>query len=243
MISRYNCRRCVAVNLLHGATMADEDWQTRFEKAWEFREEVLYPRHFGAERRGIFVLSGELFTSVFRQDSYDPRWLTYGVIEFEPTEKRPSWLYVSSGLSNAWEEDWPEPSAPSGLGCEFLFQCPAQSNWAILLLQRMVAFQILLAAGRFPGRGLLGIGDRTPLRSPIDGSSSKLTWVLLAAESLNAGVQQLPSGQFQFTQFVGITEKEAEYARANGSDELVRLLLRHKAAPITDPSRESVLAE
>ncbi len=33
--------------------MADEDWQTRFEQAWEFREGVLYPRYFGPERRGI----------------------------------------------------------------------------------------------------------------------------------------------------------------------------------------------
>lgn len=221
--------------------MADENWQAWFEAAWEFREENLYPTLFGSKRQGIYVLDGELFTNVFHQESYDPRWLTHGVFEFEPTEKRSSWLYVSSGLSNAWEADLPEPNAPSGLGCEFLFQCPTQSRWAIILLQRMLAFQILLAAGRFAGRSPLGIWDRIPLRSPIDGSHSQLTWVVLTPATEYTGVQQLPSGQFQFYQFVGITEKEAEFARARGGEELLRLLLEHKAAPITDPNRESVV--
>lgn len=223
--------------------MASEKWLRQFEEAWEFREEKLYPGHFGPKQQGIYVLDAELFTNVFQQDSFDPRWLTHGVFEFEPTEKRPSWVYVSSGLSNAWEADSPEPNAPSGLGCEFVFQSPTQSRWALLLLQRMVAFQLLLAAGRFSGRGLLGIWDRIPLRSPIDGKDSQLTWVLLTPASEFTGVQQLPSGQFQFTQFVGITEKEAEYARAAGSEKLFRLLVTHKAAPITDPSREAVLPE
>jgi len=95
--------------------MASEKWQRQFEEAWEFREGKLYPGHFGPKRQGIYVLDGELFTNVFRQDSFDPRWLTHGVFEFEPTEKRPSWVYVSSGLSNAWETDSPEPNARQDL--------------------------------------------------------------------------------------------------------------------------------
>jgi hypothetical protein len=92
--------------------MASEKWQRQFEEAWEFREEKLYPGHFGPKQQGIYVLDADLFTNVFQQDSFDPRWLTHGVFEFEPTEKRPSWVYVSSGLSNAWEADSPEPNAP-----------------------------------------------------------------------------------------------------------------------------------
>jgi hypothetical protein len=243
VITRYDCRKTFVCNSLIGAVVVDESWQRQFEEAWEFREEKLYTEHFGPKRQGIYVLDGELFTNVFRQDSCDPRWLTHGVFEFEPTEERRSWVYVSSGLSNAWEADSPEPNAPSGLGCEFVFQSPAQSRWALLLLQRMVAFQLLLAAGRFSGRGLLKIWDRIPLRSPIDGKDSQLTWVLLTPATEFNGVQQLPSGQFQFTEFVGITEKEAEYARAAASEKLFRLLVTHKAAPITDPSREAALPE
>lgn len=33
-----------------------------------------------------------------------------------------SWLYVSSGLSNAWEVDSSKPDEVSGLGCEFIIE-------------------------------------------------------------------------------------------------------------------------
>jgi hypothetical protein len=220
--------------------VTDKDSQSWFEDAWAFREETLYVKLFGSLGAGIYPLDAELFTKVFRQDSYDPRWLTYGVFECPPTAERSNWLYVSSGLSNAWEASSPEPSGVSGLGCEFLVQCPAQSKWAILLLRRMVAFQILLACNRFPGKDLLKEGDRIPLRGPIDGASSQLTSVLVATSPDFAGVQQIPSGRFTFLQFMGITEDEADFARANGSDALLHELLDRKAAPITNPDRRSI---
>ena len=64
---------------------------------------------------------------------------------------------------------------------------------------------------------------------------------MLAPATDFAGAQQLPSGQFQFIQFVGITEHEAEYARAKGGDELFRMLLAQKAAPVTDAARANIL--
>jgi hypothetical protein len=220
--------------------MTNEDWQSWFEDAWAFREEEIYPKLFGSPGPGIYPLGAELFTKVFRQDSYDPRWLTHGVFECAPTAQRQNWVYVSSGLSNAWTASSPDPNGSSGLGCEFILQCPAQAPWAILLVQRMVAFQILLASNRFPGKGLLKEGDRIPLRSPINGAGSQLTSVLVAASPDFAGVQQLPSGHFEFFQFIGITEDEAEFARANGSQILLHQLMDHRAAPVTDPDRISI---
>jgi hypothetical protein len=227
-------------NSVEGSAMADQDWQNWFEEAWAFREDKLYRSHFGAQTEGIYVLDAEMFRSVFHQNAIDPRWLNHGVIEFKPTAERPNWVYVSSGLSNAWEADAPELDSVSGLGCEFVFQCTAQAPWALLLMRRMVAFQLLLAAGRFPGKGVLAIWDRVPVRGPIDGKNSQLTWFMLAPATDFAGMQQLPSGQFQFIQFVGITENEAEYARTKGGDELFRMLLAQKAAPVTDSNRASI---
>lgn len=221
--------------------MTKDEWQSWFEDAWAFREEKLYPKLFGSTGSGIYPLGAELFTKVFRQDSYDPRWLTHGVFECAPTVPRQNWVYVSSGLSNAWEASSPDPNARSGLGCEFILQCPAQATWAILLLQRMVAFQILLGANRFPERGPLDEGDRIPLRSPINGTGSQLTSVLVAASPDFAGVQQLPSGYFEFFQFIGITEDEAEFASLNGSPKLLHQLMDRKVAPVTDPDRTSIL--
>ena len=220
--------------------MGDQTWQEWFEGAWTVREEGLYRAHFGDLGPGIYTLDADMFATQFRQESIDPRWLTEGVFECPPSGMRTNWLYVSSGLSNAWEADSPNPDEPSGLGCEFIFECQEQSMWALLLLRRMVAFQILLSVGRFPGRGLLEIWDRVPLRAPIDGLSSALTWVLLTPHPLFPEPQELPSGHFQFIDFVGVTEDEAEYARKNGGDELLKLLTLRNVGNVTDPMRQTV---
>lgn len=223
--------------------MSDQTWQEWFESAWAFREENLYRALFGDIGRGIYPLDSELFAGQFRQTSVDPRWLTHGVFECPPSGPRGNWLYVSSGLSNAWEADSPKPDEISGLGNEFIFECPEQSRWALLLLRGMVAFQILLSAGRFPGKGLLNVWDRIPLRAPIDDSSSALNWVLLTPSPNFSELQKLPSGRFHFLQFVGITEDEADYARRNGGDKLLTLLKQRGAAPVTDPTRRTILSE
>jgi Suppressor of fused protein (SUFU) len=158
---------------------------------------------------------------VFKQELIDPRWLTEGVFECPPSGARQNWLYVSSGLSNSWNADSRKPNELSGLGCEFILECPHQSRWALLLLRRMVAFQILLSCGGYPGKGPLQIWDRIPLRAPIDRSLSALNCVLLIPSPSFGEPQQLPSGRFQFMQFVGITDDEAEYARENGGDKLL----------------------
>jgi hypothetical protein len=182
--------------------VADSTWQEWFESAWADREENLYRALFGDIGSGIYPLDSELFKGQFQQTSIDPRWLTHGVFESPPSRgARQSWLYVSSGLSNAWEADSQEPDGLSGLGCEFILECPVQAKWALHLLRRMVAFQVLLSAGRFPGKGVLRVCDRIPLRTPIDGLSSALNWVLLTPSPNFDGPQTLSTGRFQFLQF------------------------------------------
>src|SRR5262249_5673647 len=139
----------------------------------------VYPRLFGPESRGIFTLTPATFEP-FKYHSLDPRWLTYGVIEFQPTATRLSWLYVTSGMSNAWEDNEPDPDGPSGLGCEFVLATTEQADWPILRLQYLMAFQILLAVGHYPGRELVRPYDRIPLRASITPQESDLRWLILA---------------------------------------------------------------
>jgi hypothetical protein len=187
--------------------MAGQTWQEWFENAWAIREENIYRSLFGDIGSRIYPLDAELFRGQFRQTSIDPRWLTYGAFESRPNGTRASWLYVSSGLSNAWEGDSTKPDEVSGLGCEFVFECPSQSTWALLLLHSMVAFQILLSVGRFEGKGLAQVWDRIPLCAPIDGMSSNLNWLLLIPAPNFRERQLLPSGQFQFLEFVGASPR------------------------------------
>jgi hypothetical protein len=97
------------------SSTAGQEW---FEGVWADREESVFPRLFGPQPRGVFTLSPSIFLETFKQASFDPRWLHYGVFEFRPTSTRSSWLYVTSGMSNAWGDDEPHPDGPSGFGCE-----------------------------------------------------------------------------------------------------------------------------
>ncbi len=219
---------------------SEEDWEEWFERVWKHREEVLYPSLFGQNSRGIFPIPAETFTGLFKQDSFDPRWLHYGVIEFAPTPERNSWLYVTSGMSNDWEADRPDPATPSGLGCEFVFETTEQSEWAILRLLHVMSFQILLCHGRYPARGPLSDYDRIPLRGPIRHGDSLLTLLMLAPPLRFAREAQLESGPFDFFQIVGISEAEAICAQSRGGSVLLEQLVAHDYFPVTDPDRHEI---
>ena len=126
----------------------DDQWQKWFEGIWADREDRLYKAFFGETGPGIYTISRTMFESMGRPDP-DPRFLTHGVFECPPTEARPQWVYVTSGMSNPWG-DSPEtvnPAAPSGLGYEFTLHTPMQAQWAIRVLQWLMAVQLLVAAG------------------------------------------------------------------------------------------------
>lgn len=221
--------------------MPDDEWQQWFERVWQYREEQLYPSLFGSTKKGVFTLTPEILTGTFKQESFDRRWLHYGVFEFEPTPSRKSWLYVTSGMSNDWEADAPDPKTPSGLGCEFVMETPESAQWAILRLLHAMTFQILLCHGRYPGRGPLGDYDRLPLHGSIRFEPSALTYLMLAPPSGFPRQAQLESGPFDFYQVTGITETEVEYARSHDGDALVTILQSRGAFPVTNPDRQDVV--
>lgn len=216
--------------------MDTEDW---FEEAWGVREEEIYPDLFGADGDGIYVLDGDVFEA-FGKGGVDPRWLTHGVFKFPPNEKRDSWLYVTSGLSNAWHDEQNQPDGWSGLGCEIVMETAEDLEWALVHLQRVLAFQILLGWGRYKGKPLLGVGDRIPIRGPIDGEESELTWCLVAPPSGYPSEFKLPTGRVAFLHLVGITEAEASFARDKGYQGLLEKLQPH-GYPVTAAGRVSVL--
>ncbi|CDX19528.1 conserved hypothetical protein [Mesorhizobium sp. ORS 3324] len=215
-----------------------------FEEVWRIREEDIYPTLFGGERRGIFTLPPELFGQKFGIAEVDPRWLFYGVFEHAPTPERPYWLYVTSGHSNPWEqeEEAYDPGGESGAGIEFILASTERGDWAIRCLQNLLAFDLLLGAGHFGGRGPLGEGDRIPLRSPINGVESCLVRnvVVSRASSLPLGFT-LPSGKVELLAFVGTTDSELDFAKAKGNDALITRLRSSGFFPVIDPQRQSVV--
>jgi hypothetical protein len=191
------------------------------------------------------VLEAELFRDTFQQNEIDPRWLFYGVFEFEPTPQRNSWLYVTSGASTPWELE-PEQYAGSefsGFGTELVIESPTQAVWPIVVLQRLLAFNILLAHGRYgENNSPLDYGDRIPLRGSISlDQPSTLEHVVIGKPVHFPESFHLASGQVDLLQVVGVTETERDFAKSSGTDELIEKLKRAGCYPVTDPTRATAI--
>lgn len=213
------------------------------EEVWTYREETLYPKLFGHPSRGIFPLDFELFERVFGHQEVDPRWLHLGVLEFEPTATRNSWLYVTSGASNPWETEPQDYQLEeySWLGVEFVIEAPEQADWPIHVLRRLLAYHLLVSHGRFGDIAPLDYGHRVPAGGAVDGSTdSKLTFLAIAKPTHYDATAQLDSGLFDFLHVVGITEQERDYAKASSTEELIAKLKVYGAYPVTESRRACV---
>ena len=217
-------------------------WRQWFESVWKQREEVVYPALFGPLTDNIHTLSARWFEEMGFKD-VDPRWLTHGVLESAPNNKRENWLYVTSGLSNPWGVDPAEikPNEYSGLGFEFFIQTARPARWAVDVLSSLMAVQILVAQELVAGE-LIEPFDRVPLGRGMDGSAqcAVKNLLILPPEHIPAR-GHLDSGVFDLFLCVGITDAELLFARAQDGTGLQKLLLHHGCLPLTDASRNSVV--
>jgi len=231
--------------------MSDEAaWQKWFEAIWADREDRVYRDYFGDLGPGIYTLTPKTFEQLGQQN-VDPRWLHHGVFECPPLPpsshvRRDHWVYVSSGMSNPWG-DTPESAKPegfSGLGFEFTLHTREPGRWALELMQWLMAVQLLVAAGELQGAGgggLVEYHDRVKFRQGKDAGEVSRLLVLPPGEELYPAQFQLASGKVDVMMLVGISEREAEFARTQDTEGLVKLLKHHGVWPLTMPGRASVL--
>ena len=214
-----------------------DDW---FERIWEYREAVIYPRLFGSEFEGVSTIPWERLK--IGQLS-DPRWATCGVFRFSPTSQRASWLYVSSGLSNAWFDEKPDAANESGFGCEFILEAPNCADWPIQRLHQLMVYQIGLCVGVYPGHDAMRPGSRVPFGSPIDFGKSRLeSGILIEPPHFSPQFEQ-ESGVAEFLQLIGISELEREFAKSHGNGTLKDWLRANTCYPVTDPDRQEMLSK
>jgi len=211
------------------------------ESVWKHREGFIYPRLFGKRCRGIFVLEPDLFLKTFKQQNFDPRWLHYGVHEHGPSN-RGTYFYVTSGCSNPWEIDPDDYGLleSSGFGTELVLETEEAADWPILVLKRLLAFNILLVHGKLGEPNPLDFWHRIPLGGPIVGTSA-LTHLLIAPPESYEPQFTLASGKVDLLHAVGITQQERGYAKTHGSSEILELLKKADAFPVTKPNRKSVI--
>ena len=204
------------------------------DRAWEQREEVIYPQLFGDVGNAIYPLTSEMFAKQFNCEAIDPRWLHSGVFRSPPNNNRNTWLYISSGMSNPWEAEAEEEY--SGLGTELILQILDDESWAIPLLQSLVAFNTLLSVGHYGDRPLLDYGDRIP--QPIEPNISHLVMAVPVGHPESI---QLLSGAVDLIQVMGVTQTEFEFARQHDSQTLCERLIEQGVYPVTNPHRESIV--
>jgi hypothetical protein len=204
------------------------------EDSWEQREEQIYPELFGGTGEGIYSLDASLFKNQFGIDDVDPRWLHYGVFKCAPTIERNTWLYVTSGMSNAWESDNPEEY--SGFGTEFILETDGENDWAINTLRSLVAFNILVSVGHYGDKPLLDYGDRIPMSIEPNISSLMVVKPNQFPESFD-----LLSGKVDILQITGITAQELDYAKENNSEGLANKLFESQGSFTIKPDRLGVI--
>ena len=228
-----------------------DDLQTWFESIWKEREETHYTSFFGELGAGIYPIQLSTFESLGWRDP-DPRFLTHGVFECPPNARRGHWLYVSSGMSNPWgaSPETVSADAYSGLGYEFTLHTRERARWPILLLHWVMAVQLAVACGEVKGE-LLQPHDRVPLGGSVGKKDGIVTHLLVlppqpprdgfADATPYSATFQLPSGKVDLLLLMGISSREADFARTQGADSLVDVLSHHGFFPCTDPTRVSAV--
>lgn len=143
-------------------------------------------------------------------------------------------VYVTSGMSNPWESD--EPQEYSGVGTEFVLETDEESDLAINILRSLIAFNILLSVDHYGDKPLVDYGDRIPMKIDPNVSSLIVVQPILFPESFN-----LVSGKVDVMQVTGITEKELEYAKENGSKAIAHKLVESEGSFALRPDRCDVV--
>lgn len=221
--------------------MDDPAFAQWFETVWSDREDRAYRALFGDLGQGVYTAGASVFARYGKQPH--PGWLNHGVFACPPSAQRPSWLYVTSGLSNPWNLDQPgrDPSGFAGLGFELVVETTEPVDWAVPLLHNLMAYELLVAVGTYQDADLLEYGNRVPLGGSITPHfESAIRWLLVEPPKHYPASFELAAGRVDLFHLVGATDAEVELARQTDQDVLVALLEKGGAFPRTDAARASL---
>jgi hypothetical protein len=219
-----------------------EDFFQWYEDCWADRDEVEYPKLFGAISEEVYsleqtdALQAWLDSDLAAVKELDPNWGGIGVRVAPPSPEYPYWTYVTSGLSNPFTlvpGQEVEPGAPSGLGYEMVIHTPEEAQWPVLRLLDMLAYNLVCARP-------FAVGHRYPVEGTLTGGESKLTGFVFVTDPSRPSHFQLESGQVELLTLVGVTKNEMAFSRSNGMERLMAKLVAAGTGYITHPDREQV---
>lgn len=211
----------------------EEDW---FERSWTYRDQTLYRDFLGGEPDASIVTIPYVAFEQLGFKKIDPRWLHCGVLKFFPSVSSANFKFVTSGLSNAWDDQTPDSLSESGLGIEFRADSVTDEYWIIDVLLRLSAVQLLVGAGHLQGSRIASDGDRIVVGRNVFGESSVLDSLL----ATSVAKLRLPSGNFEVLQLFAISSAERDYATRHGHENLRNLLREKTSYPVNDITRSSI---
>ncbi len=218
---------------------AEHEAESLLHIGWQQREESFYPSLFGRPDAAPVCLTEDIFKQDFDRNSVHPFWLHHSIMTFPPTETRQSWLYATSGLSNAFDsavDEW------SGLGVEFILETPLREAWAADKLARLMAYNLLIAAGHYKDQSDLSVGSIVRLGVPVNGEDNCALTNFIALEPASATRDfSLVTGKVELLQMVAITDAEADLAEREGRQILAEKLAEAGHQGPIDTGRPSVV--
>ena len=188
-------------------------------QASRVREEILYKKLFSAAKSEFFVPSKAKLVAFGGKELMETGW---GVFQIEATDKNDHWTYLTSGLSNPFEDEEFEDYEESGYGFELAIHAREKSPWAISVLWNLMGY--VLTTGN-----VFAEGHIMPLNGPIDGERSVLESLVFYEDK----VLSLPTGSFTLLTALGITEEETDFLRTYPPADLKKKLEIEKIFPFT----------
>lgn len=186
--------------------------------------EIAYAAQMAAREHALHSLFGPSDPPDQIMSPGDPNlfinWPGGGIYQYPPTEKRPSWHYVTSGLSQPHIDDdgTAQPVVDddgqrySGFGIELVISTFERVAWApdvLINLVKYLLFQknarVILPGDRIPCNGPLVLGTATPLTHLVATTSNNYETEIV-----------LPVGQCLLVHLIGCTQGEIDVALTMG---------------------------
>lgn len=225
--------------------MDDIEWGEWFDGIIMERELNRYPGFFG-ETQSEFYTFPEHLISKESLDLLEETGVSLNlVIEYAPNEKRNSWLYVTSGLTNPSGEEPQniDPNDYSGIGFEMIIETNEKSLWPVNVLHMMMFSQILISSGMVEG-DLLEYNDIFPINESVIKNSDIRSFVAIAPDQRNSYPMgfDLSTGKVDFFPLFGITASEEKLILDDKLKINLTELFEKAGYPIVNPIRKGISA-
>lgn len=167
--------------------------------------------------------------------STDAKQVHVDIYQFEPTQDRPFWTLITSGMSNQRQPELED--SDNLLRTEIVLYAARPQDWMFSVMKG-------LAEMPFDDNTNLHWGHTVPNGQPMTAQSSHLTSFFFVPpffEPLEFNELKLDGDKVNFLWMIPITEAERTYAIEHGSDKLYKKFEDGDVSIVVNEKRESLL--